>query len=325
LRVRFARNRLIVYATAAVLVAVGTLVRTPYSLLLPGQAVDLRDVVRVRGHAPPVVRLDMTDVSFVPNVAPFALAAGLTPGARIVRTDKLVPGGLTDSQYERVMRDSMSESQAASVYVAERAAGFAVGPVRERVVVGSIDPQSHARGALRDGDELTSIDGRPVSNVQSVRGVLELRRPGAGVRVAYVRDGVARVSMITTISLDGRARLGVYLGSIVHFPAPPVPVTFRVPNISGSSGGLMFALEVYETLHPAKRTVAPHIAGTGTLDAHGAVGAIEGTVQKLSAARRAGASIFLVPMQNFGDVASSRDIHIIPVRTFSEAVAAIER
>jgi PDZ domain-containing protein len=104
----------------------------------------------------------------------------------------------------------------------------------------------------------------------------------------------------------------------------PIPVRFSLDNISGSSGGLMIALQVYDTLRP-RHLRATRIAGTGTIGYDGTVGEIEGTQQKLIAAKRAGATVFLVPKENFPDIASEHDVQVIPVHTFAQALAALEQ
>ena len=83
----------------------------------------------------------------------------------------------------------------------------------------------------------------------------------------------------------------------------------------------MFAVEIYAALHGLPGGVA--VAGTGTLRSDGRVGRIEGTRQKLLAAKRAGARVFFVPRANFTDVADERDVRVVPVDTFAGALRAL--
>ena len=320
-RFGFDRTRLIVYAAAALLAAVGTFWPTPYSLLLPGTALDLDTVVSVPGHASPGVHLYMTDVSLLPNAAPFTLIDAFFPGVRVVKTDDVIPASVTPGTFETLMRDAMRESQSISVYVAERAAGFRMAPVTTQVVVSGVAPSSHA--ALRAGDVLVAIDGAPLRTVAGLRDALAHVRPGAIAHVAYLRGGARAETAVTTIAVDGKTKLGVYIGQLQKVPTPPVPVHFAIHNVSGSSGGLMFALEIYRTLRPSGAHANERIAGTGTLDSDGNVGEIAGTMQKLVAARRAGATVFLVPVKNYPEVEDQHDLRVIPITTFDEAVRAL--
>ena len=320
-RFRFDRARLTVYAAAALVAAVGAFWPTPYSLLLPGTALDLDTVVSVAGHAPPGVHLYMTDVSLLANAAPFTLIDAFFPGVRVVKTGDVIPTSVTPDRFESLMRDAMHDSQSISVYVAERAAGFRMDPVTTQVVVSGIAPSSHAD--LRAGDVLVGVDGAPLRTVAGLRDALARVRPGAVVRIAYLRDGRRAERPVATISLDGKTKLGVYIGEVQNVPPPPVPVRFAIHNVSGGSGALMFALEIYRTLRPSGAHANERIAGTGTLDSDGNVGEIAGTMQKLVAARRAGATVFLVPLQNYAEIKDQRDVRVIPVGTFDEAVRAL--
>ena len=112
---------------------------------------------------------------------------------------------------------------------------------------------------------------------------------------------------VRTTQLGGQTKLGVAVETRTARPDLPVPVRFSVDNISGSSGGLMFALQIYAALHGEHRGAGTSIAGTGTIAPDGSVGPIEGTEQKLIAAKRAGASVFLVPKENAADIASDEE------------------
>ena len=321
MRLRFVRSRVFVYLAAALVAAVGTFFPTPYSLLMPGSALDLSTVVSVPGHRSPGVHLYMTDVRLLSNAAPFSLIDAFWPGTRVLKTDDVIPVSMSSSKYEMLMVDAMRQSQDISVYVAERAAGYAMPPVRSQVVVGGLAPASHAR--LKAGDVLRSVDGVPFESAIALQGLLARMRPGTMARVAYTRNGADASTEVTTIALDGKTRLGVFIGVEQKIPPPPVPVRFALHDVSGSSGGLMFALEIYRSLRPSSGHANERIAGTGTLDADGKVGAIAGTMQKLVAARRAGATIFLVPTENYGEIRDQHDLRVIPVRTFAEAVRAL--
>jgi PDZ domain-containing protein len=164
-----------------------------------------------------------------------------------------------------------------------------------------------------------------VRTPDDVRRAVAGLRAGEAVRVTFVRHGRERTLLVRTMEIDGRVRLGVVLAARPGRPRLAVPVRYAMGEIGGSSGGLMMALRIYDALHGIGG--APHglIAGTGTLDYDGRVGPIRGTPQKLIAAKRAGATVFFVPRENYADIAGERDIRIVPVGTFADALRALER
>jgi PDZ domain-containing protein len=291
--------------------------------MLPGRAVDLRQVVSVQGRATPSTPFFLTDVRFAPHVAPLQMLAGVLPGASLFRTHEVMPGSMTAVEYEGVEREAMSESQSIAAVVAERAAGLKVPYPRSRVLVVYFSPASRASKVLRPLDMLVALNGHPIASNADVVHALAGVRPGSVVRMTVMRRGDDMVVSVPTIRYGDRTALGAYLTTIYQRPHIPVAVTFHLPQVSGSSGGLMFALDIYRRLRPNALHETQPVAGTGTIAYDGSVGPIEGASQKVIAARRAGAKIFLVPQENYKEVSSTQGIRVIPVSTFRQALHAL--
>ncbi|HEY9179692.1 MAG TPA: PDZ domain-containing protein [Candidatus Baltobacteraceae bacterium] len=323
MKLTLARHRFFLYVAAAVLAAVASFTRTPYSLMLPGRAVDLRHVVSVAGRATPATPFFLTDVRFASHVTPLQLLAGMLPGASIFRTREIVPGNMTAVEYEGVEREAMSESQSIAAVVAERAAGLKVPYPRSRVLVVYFSASSHASKSLRPLDMLVALNGHPIASNVDVIHALANVRAGSNVRMAINRRGNDITVNVPTIRYGSRTALGAYLTTIYQRPHIPVAVSFHLPQVSGSSGGLMFALDIYRRLRPSALHGRQPVAGTGTIAYDGSVGPIEGASQKVIAARRAGARIFLVPRDDYSQIAATHGIRVIPVSTFHQALRAL--
>lgn len=298
------------------------LVPTPYWILAPGRAVDLRETVAVDGYAPPIDRFLLTDVS-VEHATALVLPVGLLPGNELVREDAIVPQGMSPAAYDRTLVAAMDDSQTTAAVVAERAAGLRVPMPQRRFVVSAIVGGSRALGTLRVGDEIVSVEGTRIGALGQLRRLIEEVPAGSPVALDAVRAGTPLALRVPTTRVAGHPRLGVEIQLRPQRLTLPVPVRFSLANVSGSSAGLMFALAIYRALRGDRHHTGTSIAGTGTLALDGTVGPIEGTLQKLIAAKRAGAQIFLVPAQNFREVASERDLRIVPVTSFRDALAAL--
>ena len=96
-------------------------------------------------------------------------------------------------------------------------------------------------------------------------------------------------------------------------------------DVGGPSAGLMFSLGIYDKLTPGDLTGGKFIAGTGTITPEGQVGPIGGIQQKMGAARRAGATIFLTPTQNCADAVASdpKGLRLVRVDTMHGALQAL--
>lgn len=323
MRLWLAGNRLALYVALAALTSAASYVRTPYSLMLPGHAVRLRDVVQVANHAPPSADYYLTDVRFAARATPLQLLSALIPGAQVVRTDEVLPQSVTAVEYDGIEREAMSESQSIAAFVAEREAGLRVPVPRTRVLAVYFAPFSPAKHVLRAMDMFVSLNGHPIASNVDVRRALEGVRPGSPVRVAIYRRGRERIVAVPTIRYGARTALGVYLTTIYQRPQIPVAVRYHLPGVEGSSGGLMFALDIYRSLRPCSDCAYARVAGTGTIAYDGSVGPIEGAKQKVIAARNAGAALFLVPRQNYAEIRGTPGLRVVPVSTFPQALLAV--
>jgi PDZ domain-containing protein len=104
----------------------------------------------------------------------------------------------------------------------------------------------------------------------------------------------------------------------------PFDVNITLKNTGGPSGGLVFALGIIEKLTSEDLLKGRVVAGTGTINAVGRIGAIGGIDEKLIAARRAGATLFLAPAQNCEDITHvPSGITVYSVATLGEAVTVL--
>ncbi|MEV1077050.1 S16 family serine protease [Streptomyces sp. NPDC050211] len=108
-----------------------------------------------------------------------------------------------------------------------------------------------------------------------------------------------------------------------------VKVTLRLADVGGPSAGLLFSLGIIDKLNGngsgGDLTGGRSVAGTGTIEADGTVGAVGGVALKTQAARRDGATVFLVPKDECGDAKSElpEGLRLIPVTTLKGAVSAL--
>jgi len=108
-----------------------------------------------------------------------------------------------------------------------------------------------------------------------------------------------------------------------------VEVTLKLADVGGPSAGLLFSLGIVDKLDGdgagGDLTGGRTIAGTGTIDAGGKVGAVGGVALKTQAARRDGATVFLVPKDECSDAKSElpKGLRLVPVTTLKGAVSAL--
>ncbi len=123
-----------------------------------------------------------------------------------------------------------------------------------------------------------------------------------------------------TVTLD----LGIQPEDQVDYTYP-FPVKIDVTNIGGPSAGLAMTLGVIDALTSGSVTGGHTVAATGTIDSQGDVGDVGGVAQKTVAVENAGASIFLVPPQEY-KAAMSKDrpgLKVYAVSTLDQALQVL--
>ncbi|WP_333776763.1 S16 family serine protease [Streptomyces sp. IBSBF 3136] len=115
----------------------------------------------------------------------------------------------------------------------------------------------------------------------------------------------------------------------LHLSSDKVKVKLKLADVGGPSAGLLFTLGIIDKLDGdgsgGDLTGSRDIAGTGTIDAGGKVGAVGGVALKTQAARRDGATVFLVPKAECADAKSElpKGLRLVPVTTLTGAVDSL--
>lgn len=95
-------------------------------------------------------------------------------------------------------------------------------------------------------------------------------------------------------------------------------------NTGGPSGGMIYALGVIELFTPENLLDGRIVAGTGTINTRGEVGPIGGVNEKIIAAARAGATLFLLPSANCKDLENIPEgITVAAVSSLDTAISAL--
>ncbi|MEU8703870.1 S16 family serine protease [Streptomyces sp. NPDC048565] len=107
-----------------------------------------------------------------------------------------------------------------------------------------------------------------------------------------------------------------------------VDVTLHLADVGGPSAGLFFSLGIVDKLSEdldGGLTGGRTVAGTGTIESDGTVGAVGGVSLKTQAARRDGATVFLVPKDECKQAKAERPdgLRLVSVTTLKGAVSAL--
>ncbi|WP_448851394.1 YlbL family protein [Corynebacterium sp. 335C] len=320
---------------AVPIVAVGAVLASPaavvpYAAEGPGPLVDVlgeldgAPAVEISGAEvdDPAGELDMTTVSVAHSMSlPAATVKWLDPEQDIVPIETIFPPGMTHEQVQERNAVAFTDSEASATIAALDHLGRPVEAYAAQVL-----PDSPAAGAVNEGDGIVAVGDRRIATPRDVVDAIGSHLPGDEVELTLARGGgeeKARVTLAENPDVEGAAQLGVVVGAR---PAGGLEIEYNVAGIGGPSAGLVLTLAVIDKLSPGDLLHGAHVAGTGTIDASGAVGPIGGITHKIAAARDAGADMFLVPEANCAEAltADAGDMPLLSVADVDAAIAALE-
>jgi len=304
----------------------------PFVSFSPGPVKDTlgatknKPVIEINGHEtfPTTGQLDLTTVSVTsPNrelTLPQAMRNWLDPHHDLFPRDIIYPPDQSADQVEEENTAEMTGSQDSAVAAALQQAKVPFHPK-----VSTVAKDTPADGKLKPGDIVLAVDGATVSQVPQVGEFVRRHKVGENVVFLIQRGTTEQTVQLKTAATPGEATrpmVGITIGV-----DSPVKVTVNLgQDIGGPSAGTAFALAIYDKLTPGPLLAGKHVAGTGTIDALGQVGAIGGIQQKIAGAKQDGATIFLVPAPNCAAAlhADVKGIQLVKITTLSEAIAALK-
>lgn len=335
-----------------ILVIVGILVtlffQLPYYVMKPGDAHNVDAAIEMEGaHSYDEGQfMFMTVTVYRPNIYQF-LYAKFHDYRQIFPVQELRQKGETPQEYDTRQLYYMANSQLKATYVAYKHAGKQPKIIHKGVQILNIIEGMPAADVLKAGDMIVKAGGQKVKTKADLLQVVQQKGKNDKLSLTIKRDGkkkqvsvpIARfpddiIQRQKDRDLKNIHKYGVGITFVAQLEMNVEPkVTFHTERIGGPSGGLMFTLGLYNRLTEKNWTKGYKIAGTGTIeDLQGHVGPIGGIQEKIIAANQENVDIFFAPKmagnyKHAVEVAKDigTDMKIVPVKTFSDALAYLQK
>jgi PDZ domain-containing protein len=289
-------------------------------------AAGKKRLIVVDGHKtyPTKGSLDLLTVSEIgdPQQLPNwgeVVQAWFSPSKTVVPVSVAYPPGQDVRRQDAENAQAMTDSQKDAVAAALNRLGY---DFPQHIVVKQV-ADGPARGVLENDDRIDAVNGIPVKGVQSLRDQLEKNGAGNPASLSIVRGGDEKVVTVTPVKAAGAVVIGIGAQMDYSFP---FTVSIQLDNVGGPSAGQMFALGIMDTLTPGFLNGGARVAGTGTIDNEGNIGAIGGIRQKMYGARAAGATVFLAPASNCDEVTGHipAGLHVYAVKTLGDSLRVLD-
>ena len=300
--------------------------RLPYYAVGPGPAREVTPLIRFEGpeRYESSGKLVMTTVRWYQVTPIQAMITWFDPNASLISQDVLYQPG-TDREQER--RRSLSDMDQSKIHASFLVLSRLTDYPKEHgsgALVEGIVPTCPAAGELFPGDLVTAIDGREIDSRNEASRAIEAARPGEPLTFHIRAAGEEHDVQVTRDRCIDEAPKRAFVG-VNMVQAFPFPLSIESGDIGGPSAGLMWALGLYDLMTSGDLTGGRTIAGTGTIALDGTVGPIGGITDKVVAAERSGADLFLVPVDDMPELegTDTGGLEIVPVATFDEALGAL--
>ena len=314
----------------------------PYVTFAPGPTVnvlgtgdqgkDSKAIISVEGHRAYRDQGALRLTTVVPSgpqqkvSIPGLVSAWVDPDRAVYPYQAIYQAQDTRTSVRQQSSVEMVSSQDNAVAAALRALQI---PFSTAVKVAAVEKGGPAAGKLRTGDYVLAVDGSKIEGVDQVTSRIRALPVGSRVTLEVERGGRTLQERLRTVTSTVDKKSSAVRVSIAPTYRFPFDVKLNLAqNIGGPSGGMMFAMGIYDVLTPGSLTGGKVIAGTGEIDAAGTVGEIGGIQQKLVGAQGDGARLFLVPAGNCAEALGGhydpQKMRLVKVTTLDEAIKDVK-
>ena len=178
---------------------------------------------------------------------------------------------------------------------------------------------------LEVGDIILSVDGMSCDDVSEIKKVINRKEEGEYVTFKILRNNKEKEIKSKIVLSENTKVVGVVIITEYDYDiSPKIDIKFKNSE-SGSSGGLMLTLTIYNAICDEDIIKNRKIAGTGTISSDGTVGEIDGVKYKIMGAAREKVDVVFVPTANYEEAVMVNNkykynLNIVRVDSFKETI-----
>ena len=239
---------------------------------------------------------NLTYVSYRKGTIMNLLIAKILPTHDIIKNKDITLSN--EDMIDSMKRDLIQIEQAVSnaTYISYKYANKEYSIKDEYNYVYYIDPK--AQTELKVGDRVIKCDNKETASFEEIQTCIKSHKVNDDVTLTVMR-GNRKINTKSKV-LDNNV-VGILISKVFTYDLNP-NMTYKYDhNESGSSGGLLLALSMYNALVEEDITKGMKIAGTGTIEYDGSVNEISGVRYKILGAAKKKIDLFIVPSGNYDE------------------------
>lgn len=292
--------------------------KLPYYVMAPGGTINITDRVELDGYNIKKGSINMLYVSEY-DLTPALFLYSKVMGYDISNNEtKKTSNETMDEALTRykLMRDNSLDL---ALLVAYQKAGKDITiNSKKNIVLATIKDNN-----FKVGDIILEADDTAVNNITDIKEIINNKKVGDVISFKVLRNDKEIIIDSTIYKEKNQKVVGVVIMTDYDFDLnPKLNLKFKKRE-SGSSGGLMLTLTIYNAITDEDLIKGRKIAGTGTISEDGKVGEIDGVKYKIMGAKDM--DIVFVPSANYKEAIETKkkyhyDMDIVKVDTFAEVL-----
>lgn len=303
------------------------LVRFDYVIYTPGSLENLNDRIIVTPSNESKGSMNLTYVTSIPANIPNMLLSLIIPNWDIESLNNMRVEDESEKEIENRDKIYLKDTSYDAIIAAFKEANMKYEITDVDVTITYI--YNIAKTNLKVGDVIKTINGVKITSFNSLINEVNKYEVGEKLIINVLRNNKIIECEATIVLEENKKMIGISLAELKNIKTnPEVKFVFK-NNESGSSRGLMCALEIYNRITKYDITKGDIISGTGVIDENGNVGSIGGVKYKLKGAVNKHAKVFIVPSDNYEEAISLKnkykyDIEIIKADTLKNVIKALK-
>ena len=297
--------------------------QTDYVVYKPGGIVKLSNRINIDDKYKSDGELSMSYVSMVKGTIPAILVSYIIPNWDLIPKKDITVDNESVSELLKLEKLYMQSSIDNATILAYNKAGRDI--KINSTVNNVVYITKKAKTDIEIYDQILEVENNKVNNLKEVKDIIKKHNVGDEIKI-LVKRGNKKVMTTSKVYKDkGYKLVGISSLNTYKYETKPKISVKTKRSESGSSGGLMLSLAIYNALTKSDLTKGLNIVGTGTIEVDGTVGDIDGVKYKLLGAVKNKADIFMCPKNNYKEAMKVKkknnlDIKIVSVKTFDDAI-----
>ena len=295
-------------------------IKLPYFILAPGGTINITDRVEMEGYKKKKGSINMLYVSeYKATMVMYLYAKVMNYDIEKNSQRQISNESINDvKKRETLMRDNSLDMAIIAAYT-EAGKKIEI-KSKKNIVIGTTSDND-----FEVGDTILLVEGNECDSVKEIREIINTKAVGDTVKFKILRDNKELEIESKVYIEDNMKVVGIVVMTDYEYElSPKINIKFNKKE-SGSSGGGMLALTIYNAITKEDIIKGRKISGTGTISADGTIGEIDGVKYKVMGAYKNNMDIVFVPSSNYKEAIDTKnkyhyDIDIVKVDNLKEVI-----